>query len=118
MIKILDNDVDVFKNSRRLLKDYRVHFLIVIVTMFADSISTTLFMSADGVGSEMNHVVRLLAMRLGIVSGPMVGKVLQLVALCLLACIVPTLTRLLFWVVITINIIAVGRNLQFFWSCT
>ena len=115
-MKILDQENTVRENFRRLMTDYRVYVLLVIFTQIADSISTTLFMMVTEIDYELNPVVRWLSHRLGIAFGPLIGKTVQLAAMFGLVCIVPNLTRVLCWAVISMNTIAVIRNLDLYWS--
>ena len=115
-MKILDIEIDLFGNHQTLLRDFRPHLALVIVTQVADAVSTTLFMSVDSIDSEMNIAVRWLSYQLGIVLGPAIGKLLQLLAFWLITCLAIRLAKLLCWTVIAINIIAVAMNLQHFYA--
>ena len=115
-MKILDQEIDFRERSSTLLKEHRIYLLVVLLTQIADSISTTLFMSVDGVESEMNFLVRLASNVFGIAIGPLLGKLPQMLALFGLGVIVPRLFRFLCWAVIGLNTIAVSRNIQHFFA--
>lgn len=115
-MKILDVEVDLAENNRTLIRDFRPHILLVLITQIADAISTTLFMSVDSIDSELNPAVRWLSYQFGIVVGPILGKLLQLLAFWLITCLAIRLARLLCWTVIAINLIAVARNLQHYYD--
>ena len=99
-----------------LVRDFRPHIALVLITQIADAISTTLFMSVDSIDSELNPAVRWLSHQLGIIIGPVVGKVLQLLAFWLITCLAIRLARLLCWTVIAINCIAVVWNIRHFFA--
>lgn len=107
---ILDEKIDFSKNSSLLFTDHRFLFYAVVLTAFADLVSTIGFMSFIGPEKEINFYVRCFSMYFGVVAGPILGKLLQLFALWVFAALVPRLCRHLCVLVIFLNTIAFFAN--------
>lgn len=111
-MRVLGTEIDIATNRWLLFDRYRLLFLLLVYSALSDAISTTYFMARTGPSHETNVAVRLLAYKCGIVWGPLLGKVLQLLGVWLITVFTPNLTRLLCSVIITINIYAAYVNVH------
>ncbi|MBN1360470.1 MAG: hypothetical protein JW993_07755 [Sedimentisphaerales bacterium] len=68
-------------NWRGYVSAYSIFLLLVVLAAAADALSTILFMLIRGPQEEAHPVIRWFAMELGPVLGPLVGKMMQIVAL-------------------------------------
>ncbi|HAV65362.1 MAG TPA: hypothetical protein DCY13_23680 [Verrucomicrobiales bacterium] len=111
-MRILGEPIDLGWNAARLWRCERAYLCLLLATALLDAASTTAFMSSLGVDRELNPLVRGLSAFCGIVIGPLLGKIGQLigaVALCLLA---PRLGRFTLSVAILLNLLALVVNLH------
>ena len=100
-----------FEDSRAaLFTKHRCLFVMLLVTAAMDALTTYLFMSVLGIAEESNPVVRLLSVQFGIIVGPLLGKLFQIVAVWCFSIITPRLTELVCAVVVLINVYAVVVN--------
>lgn len=88
-MKILDQDINLKKNLVYSLKRYPVWWIILIVTMFFDYLTTTVFVAKYGTEAEANITTRFMMESINPYLGNLFGKLLQLLAV---ACMV-SLTR-------------------------
>ncbi len=68
-------------NWRGYVATHGVFLVLVILAAAADAFSTVFFMLIRGPQEEAHPVIRALALLLGPVLGPLVGKLMQIVAL-------------------------------------
>ena len=68
-------------NWRGYISAYSVFLLLVVLAATADALSTVYFMLVRGPQEEVHPVIRWISMELGPVAGPLVGKLIQIVAL-------------------------------------
>lgn len=112
-MRVLDTEIDIATNRWLLFDRYRLLFLLLIYSALGDAISTTYFMARIGPSHETNVAVRLLSYHCGIVWGPLLGKVLQVLGVWLITVFAPSLTRLLCSIIIALNIYAAYVNIYF-----
>ena len=79
-MKILDQKIKIKENLLYSLQRYPVWWLILIITMVFDYLSTTAFVARFGTGAEANVVTRLLMEAITPSIGNFLGKVLQLIS--------------------------------------
>lgn len=113
-ITLLGSPVDIAGAIHDLRTIHRPLVLLLLATLVLDAASTTAFMSTLGVEKEFNFVVRLLSHSLGIVAGPLLGKLIQFTAALSLTILAPRLTRFILTVVILMNLLAFVINMGIF----
>jgi hypothetical protein len=111
-LQLLGQPVDILGNARRAWENHRPLFWLLLATAGLDVLSTIAFMSVLGVDKELNPVVRQFAHWLGIVAGPVFGKVPQMLAAGALVILTPRLARFILAVVVLINLSAFVLNLR------
>ncbi len=111
-MRLLDQTIDVKRNSRLLVTDYRVYFRVLIISVLLDAASTMYFMAIIGPERELNIVVRNLSLTYGIIIGPVVGKSIQVLAVWGLTIITPRLIEFICGITIFVNLLALLVNLQ------
>ena len=76
---------DIIKRIRAnwhgYISAYSIFLILVVLAATADALSTVFFMLIRGPEEEAHPVIRWIAMELGPVLGPLVGKLIQIVAL-------------------------------------
>jgi hypothetical protein len=111
-LQLLGESVDICGNARRAWEYHRSLFWLLLATAGLDALSTIAFMSVLGVDKELNPVVRQFAHWLGIVAGPVFGKVPQMLAAGALVILTPRLARFILAVVALMNLSAFVLNLR------
>jgi hypothetical protein len=111
-LQLLGQPVDILGNARRAWENHRPLFWLLLATAGLDVLSTIAFMSVLGVDKELNPVVRQFAHWLGIVAGPVFGKVPQMLAAGALVILTPRLARFILAVVALMNLSAFVLNLR------
>lgn len=107
---MLDAKSNFEQNKTVLFATHRNLFVLLLATAAMDASTTYLFMSVLGIAEESNPVVRLLSFQMGIIAGPLLGKLIQILAVWCFSVITPRLTGLVCAVVILINVYAVVVN--------
>lgn len=110
--QLLGESVDIFGNARRAWENHRSLCRLLLATAALDALSTIAFMSVLGVDRELNPVVRQFAHWLGIVAGPVLGKVPQVLAAGALVSLTPRLARFILGVVVFLNLSACFLNVR------
>jgi hypothetical protein len=113
-MKILNTQIDVTANRTILFEQYRPFFYLLLYSAILDAFSTIFFMTLIGPSYETNLFVRYLSYSCGIVVGPILGKVLQLVAVWLITLFTPALTQALCAAIICVNCFAFVVNMGIF----
>ncbi len=111
-MRILDSEVPLIENIKQSLVRYWVLWLLLLLTIVLDCLTTIRFMFLGGIELEANLVVRWLAERLGLVQGVIVGKTLQLVAAIGFSALSFTYSRAILILLISLNLLAVYHNLN------
>ena len=109
-MKLLDHEIDFRGNLLFSLRRYRVWWVILMVTMVFDYLTTLYFVQKFGAHLEANHVVRWLIETLGLLTGALVGKLLQLLAVVVFVGLNRRIGNLMLVIVILLNCFAVVVN--------
>jgi len=109
-MKILDSKVNLKKNLLFSLNKYLFLWLILLVTMVFDYVTTVFFISKLGVRAEANFLIDWLVGHFGLMTGLFIGKSLQLVPVIFFVCMNKRFGNLFLLAVILINIWAVFIN--------
>jgi len=109
-VQVLGQEVDFKGNLLFSLQRYLVWWLILIVTMIFDYLSTLYFVEKYGSHLEANYVVRVLIENAGVTVGTLIGKLLQIVAVVFFVCLHRRLGNLFLLIVIVLNCWAVVIN--------
>jgi hypothetical protein len=85
-MRVLDEHIDFAANLRYSLSRFAIWWILLIVTMAFDLLTTLGFVSVFGIDKEANAVARSLMHGLGVGPGVFLAKVLQLLSVtCLVA---------------------------------
>ncbi len=79
-MKVLDQEIRIAENIRYSLQRYRIWWVILIITMVFDFLSTTAFVAFFGPKAEANITTRLLMESINPAMGNLLGKLLQLLS--------------------------------------
>lgn len=111
-MRVLDTEIDVAGNWTILIDRYRAYFFLVVYSAVLDCVSTMYFMSKIGPGYECNLFVRHLSYTFGIIIGPIIGKMLQILAVWFMTVFAPNLIKALCVTVFIVNCYAFVMNMQ------
>lgn len=111
-MKAISTHFDLDANKAVLFERYRIYFILLVYSAVLDGLSTMYFMGRVGPEMELNAVVRELSYTLGIVYGPIVGKILQVVAVWFITALAPYLTRGLCAIIMCANCYAFVINMN------
>lgn len=109
-MQILDQDIRVKENLLYSLNRYPVWWIILIITMVFDYLSTTVFVAKYGTQAEANIATRLLMENLNPHLGNLLGKLLQLVAVISLVSLSRRVGNFFLLFVILLNCWAIVMN--------
>jgi len=109
-MKVLGESIAFKANLNFSIKRYPVFWLILLVTMALDYLTTVNFVSRDGTQAEANQIVRFLMELAGIEFGVLIAKALQLFAVIVFASLHQRLGNIFLLVVILLNTWAVFVN--------
>lgn len=109
-MKILDSEIQLKKNLLFSLNRYLIWWIILLVTMIFDYLTTLYFVSMLGSDAEANQMVGWLIRNLGLHFGVFIGKSMQLVSVVLFVSLHQRLGNLFLLVVILLNCWAVVIN--------
>lgn len=109
-MKILGSDVPIKENLLFSFNRYLIWWLILLITMAFDFLTTFYFVSKLGADAEANLVVRWLISHIGLSLGALVGKLLQLISVILFVCLHQRLGNIFLLVVILLNCWAIVMN--------
>ena len=79
-MKILDQEIRFQENLLFSLRRYPIWWVILVVTMVFDFLSTTAFVAFYGTEAEANFTTRLLMESITPATGNLLGKLLQLLS--------------------------------------
>jgi hypothetical protein len=111
-MKVLGEEIAFKDNLWFSLKRYPAWWLILLVTIIFDFFSTIFFVDQSGVSAEANLVVGWLMTNLGVYTGLVIGKLLQLISVVVFVCLNRRLGNLFLLVVILLNSWAVVINVK------
>ena len=109
-MKILDTEINLKENLLFSFKRYRIWWIILLVTMIFDYLTTINFVSKIGVEAEANQVFGWLIKNLGLYFGLLIGKLLQLFSVLMFVCLNQRLGNLFLLITILLNCWAVVIN--------
>ena len=109
-MKLLGQSIPVRENLFFSLRRYTVWWVILLISMFFDALSTVAFVRELGVEREMNPLIRWLLRSLGLVPGLVIGKLLQLAAVAVFVSLDRRWGNLMLLIVIFLNCWAVVIN--------
>lgn len=109
-MKILGSDVNLKENLLYSLNRYRVLWLVLLVTMIFDYVTTVFFVSELGVRAEANMLMERLIRNFGLSVGVLIGKSLQLLPVVFFVSLDKRFGNLFLLAIILINIWAVFIN--------
>jgi len=109
-MKLLGSEVNLKENLRFSLNRYLIWWIILLVTIVFDYLTTLYFVSKLGPDAEANHVVAWLINHLGLSLGVFIGKCMQLVAVVSFVSFSKKLGNLFLLIVIILNCWAVVMN--------
>ena len=109
-MRILDQDINLKDNLHFSFKRYPVWWVILIVTMVFDYISTSVFVAKYGTQAEANLITRLLMETINPYLGNLLGKLLQLVSVVCLVSVSRRMGNFFLLFVILINCWAIVVN--------
>lgn len=111
-MKILDSEVKLLENVKLSLFSHKIFWLLFLISVILDVLSTYYFMHIDGIEHEANILIRSLAYTLGILQGVIVGKSLQIVTALIFCSLSFKLSRAILLLFITLNLLASFHNLS------
>lgn len=109
-MKVLGSEFDPKENLLYSLRKYSVLWLILIITIVFDYVTTYIFIREMGLRAEANFLMSWLIGHLGLMTGLLIGKSLQLLPVVIFVCLNKRFGNLFLLVVILINIWAVFIN--------
>lgn len=108
---ILGKNIPLKDNLNASLRLYWYLWLILVITVFLDFVTTVLFMWNDGIHTEMNFIVRWLASTIGILPGVLLGKLLQIISAIGFSSLSLSFAGVTLLLIILLNLMAVVINL-------
>jgi len=109
-MKILDHEITIRNNLLFSFKTYRVWWLILLVTIIFDHLTTLYFVNKLGLDAEGNKVIRWLIQALGLNLGVLIGKTMQLATVLLAVSVSQKVGNFFLLFVIILNCWAVVMN--------
>jgi hypothetical protein len=91
-------------------QEYRTSILLVLLAATADMVTTVRFMLASGVEQELHPAIRMAAVALGPILGPVLGKLGQLLAIFIVTVYCRSFARYIFVTVTLIYLWAAWYN--------
>lgn len=110
-MKILDKEIPLLENLKQSYYSYWYLWLILIISIMLDSLSTVLFMQDEGIVREANVLIYFLAETFGIIVGVIIGKSLQLIAAIGFAALSYKYSPLVLVLLSCLNLLAFYHNL-------
>ena len=111
VVQILGEEIPLTKNLKLSLRRHWLLWVLFILTVLLDYLSTLYFMFVDGVHTEANAVVRWLVYEFGLVVGVFLGKGLQVVAAIIFVSLTQKLARAVLLLLVLLNAVAAINNL-------
>jgi hypothetical protein len=109
-MKVLGEEIAVKENLVFSFNRYLIWWLILLVTMVFDYVTTIFFVSRNGIGAEANMVVKWLIEDQGVAIGVFIGKLLQLISVIIIVSLHRRLGNMFLLIVILLNCWAVVLN--------
>ena len=112
IVLILGENIPLKDNIKKSFRLYWYLWLILILTVTFDFITTVSFMLHDGIITEKNFIIRWLASNMGIFPGVLLGKILQIIAAIGFSSLSLSLARATLLLILLLNVVAIIINLQ------
>jgi hypothetical protein len=109
-MKVLGEEIHFKENLQFSLKKYLTWWIILLITMVFDVLTTNYFLLKYGIKAEANLVTRLLMLNFGALFGNVFGKLLQLLSVVFFVGLNRRLGNLFLLFVILLNCWAVVIN--------
>ena len=109
-MRILDQEIKLKENLLFSLNRYPVWWIILVITMFFDYLSTTVFIAQYGTEAEANLTTRFMMETINPYSGNLIGKLLQLIAVVCLVSVSRRAGNFFLLFVILLNCWAIVMN--------
>ena len=109
-MRILDQEIRLRNNLLYSLNRYTVWWIILIITMFFDYLSTTVFVDQYGTEAEANLTTRFMMEAINPYFGNLMGKLLQLLSVVCLVSLSRRVGNFFLLFVILINCWAIVMN--------
>ena len=109
-MKILDEEIKFRDNLVFSVNRYTVWWVVLIVTMIFDYLSTTAFVSKYGTQAEANFTTRLMMENINPHIGNLIGKLFQLISVIFLAGLNKRVGNFFLLFVILLNCWAIVMN--------
>lgn len=109
-MKVLGEEVDFKGNLMFSLEHYPLWWVILLITITFDYLTTVLFVEQSGVGAEANLVIAWLMANIGVMIGLLIGKLLQLFSAIAFVSLNRRLGNIMLLVIILLNCWAVAIN--------
>lgn len=109
-MKILGSEINIKENLLFSINKYPMWWLILLVTIIFDYLTTLYFVSKLGSDAEANKVIGWLISIFGLYFGVFIGKLMQLLSVTLFVCLSQRLGNLFLLMVILVNCWAVVIN--------
>ncbi len=109
-MRILDQDINLKENLHYSLRRYPVWWIILIITMVFDFLSTSVFVAKYGTEAEANITTRFMMETINPYFGNVLGKLLQLISVVCLVSVSRRVGNFFLLFVILINCWAIVVN--------
>ena len=109
-MRILDQEITLKENLLFSLNRYPVWWIILIITMFFDYLSTTVFVAKFGTEAEANLTTRFIMETINPYIGNLIGKLLQLFSVICLVSVSRRVGNFFLLFVILLNCWAIVMN--------
>lgn len=109
-MKILGSEIRLKENILFSLSRYSIWWIILLVTMVFDYLTTLYFVDKLGHEAEANQVVAWLIVNMGLYIGVFIGKLFQLVSVVIFVCLSQRFGNIFLLVIIVLNCWAVVMN--------
>lgn len=107
---LLGANINLIENLIFSLNRYRIWWVILLITIIFDYLTTLYFVSKLGPNAEANKVVAWLINNLGLYLGVLIGKLLQLISVLLIVSLSKKVGNLFLLIIILLNCWAVVMN--------
>ena len=109
-MRLLDQEIKLRENLGCSLNRYPLWWIILIITIFFDFLSTSVFVAQYGPQAEANFTTRLMMENINPRIGNFIGKALQLVAVICLVSLSRRVGNFFMLFVIVLNCWAIVMN--------
>lgn len=109
-MEILGSDIKIRENLLFSLNRYTTWWIIILVTMIFDYLTTLYFIGILGPYAEANQFIGWLMVNVGLFIGLFIGKLVQLFSVVFFVCLSQRLGNIFLLVIILMNCWAVVIN--------